>query len=114
MNWKASPEQFRRQPNASTKGKINLHLLRCAVKLAFGNPEQGLQDATTALKLATENEIYHMQSKAQLYRGLCFKEMKAWRKARDCFVLAANVRGWAERVPSLGRECELKIGGTKS
>lgn len=110
----AKTRDYRRHRNEPIEAQINFHLLRCVAHLTCDSPEEGLEEATDALNVAISAKMYHMQSKAQFYRGLCFKRLKKWKRAQLCFVSAANVRGWAKDIPRLGKECDLRICGGNS
>lgn len=89
--------------------KINHHLLRSCALLANNEPDQALEEATYALYLAEARKIYHLQSKSQLYRGLCLMELERWEEASAAFTRAANMREWSGRVAELKIEAERKI-----
>lgn len=88
---------------------INLHLLKSCALLACELPDRALEVADRALTMAEEKKIYYMVCKTQLYRGLALMEMGRWRDASFAFTRAANVRGWAMRVPNLKRETDMKL-----
>ena len=89
--------------------KMNHHLLRSCALLADDKPDEALEEADFALYLAEARKIYHLQSKSQLYRGLCLMELERWEEASAAFTRAANVRGWAVRIAELKIEAEQKI-----
>lgn len=89
--------------------KMNHHLLRSCALLAHDEPDEALEEADFALYLAEARKVYHLQSKSQLYRGLCLMQLERWEEASAAFTRAANVRGWAERIAELKVEAERKI-----
>ena len=89
--------------------KINHHLLRSCALLANNEPHEALEEANYALYLAEARKIYHLQSKSQLYRGLCLMELEGWKEASAAFTRAANMREWSGRVAELKIEAENKI-----
>jgi tetratricopeptide (TPR) repeat protein len=89
--------------------KMNHHLLRSCALLAHEEPDEALEEADYALYLAEARAVYHLQSKSQLYRGLCLMELERWEEASAAFTRAANVRGWGARIAELKIEAERKI-----
>jgi hypothetical protein len=103
----------KRIPMGDFSQRINGYLLRSCALLAAGDPRQGLQSADTALRLAGEitlNERYsYMQSKSQLYRGLCLMELKRWGEASAAFTRAASIADWKGRVAELMIEAQKNL-----
>ena len=89
--------------------KVNHHILRACALLAHDELDEALAEADFALYVAQARKIYHMQSKSQLYRGLCLMELQRWEEASAAFTRAANVRGWAVRIAELKIEAERKV-----
>ena len=89
--------------------KVNHHILRACALLAHDEFDEALAEADFALYIAEARKIYHLQSKSQLYRGLCLMKLQRWEEASAAFTRAANVRGWAERVAELKIEAESKV-----
>jgi hypothetical protein len=85
---------------------INMHLLRCACLLSVDDPVQALTDADNAFQIAQIlngdlNLRYQLESKCQLYRGLCFQKIGMERKARIALTrgaLWAGTKGWRVRM----------------
>jgi hypothetical protein len=85
---------------------INMHLLRCACLLSVDDPVQALTDADNAFQIAQIlngdlNLRYQLESKCQLYRGLCFQKIGMERKARIALTrgaLWAGTKGWRVRL----------------
>lgn len=88
---------------------INRHLIKSCALLAYPDTSAALFEAETALQIAEDERIYHLISKCQLYRGLCFMEMRYWAEASGCFTRAANVKSFAGRVSDLKRDCEWRL-----
>lgn len=89
--------------------KMNCHLLRSCALLAENASDDALQEADFALYLAEARKVYHLQSKSQLYRGLCLMELERWEEASTSFTRAASVRVWGTRAAELKMEAESRI-----
>lgn len=94
---------------ADTTGRVNYHLMRSYALLTCDQSDEGLEEADSAFLIAEARKIYYLQSKSQLYRGLCLMKLERWRDASAAFTRAANVRGWAQRVAELKMEAERKL-----
>lgn len=71
--------QFHRllSENCTTKRAkvINMHLLRCVALSQCNLHSRALSEADIAFSLATNDKIFHMICKSQLYRGICLNKM---------------------------------------
>ena len=94
---------------ADTTGRVNYHLMRSYALLTCDQSDEGLEEADSAFLIAEARKIYYLQSKSQLYRGLCLMKLERWRDVSAAFTRAANVRGWAQRVAELKMKAERKL-----
>lgn len=78
--------------------ELNRLLLKTQALLNLMSPECGLIFAETALCLAEQNKIYTIESKAQLYRGICLLDLGYPAEASWCFTRAASICGFARDV----------------
>ncbi|KAH7376208.1 hypothetical protein B0T11DRAFT_346261 [Plectosphaerella cucumerina] len=72
--------------------------------------------ADTALEVAIDNGLFQAEARAQLYRGHCFRATGRWRRALECYVRAASVKGlWWGRVDieGLTQLCRARLAGEK-
>jgi hypothetical protein len=71
--------------------------------------EQALHRANEAMEIAETFGRYEAMPKVQLQRGYCFLGLGMWKKAHECFVLAASNRACSREVEALTRECLDRI-----
>lgn len=94
-------------PALATAAEKDHFALTCAGALGW---------ADTALEVAVDNALFQAQARAQLYRGHCFRATGRWRRALECYIRAASIKGiWWGRVDieGLTQLCRAKLAGER-
>ncbi|KAG9241314.1 hypothetical protein BJ878DRAFT_483057 [Calycina marina] len=93
-------------PQQPIKYQINRQLLRSVSLLAVDEPTKALQHAEDALFTAVIADVFYLQSKSHLYRGMCLMKLGRWIEASWAFTRAASVCYWGGKAGELKMECE--------
>ena len=95
------------RPLHATAGEKDVFALQVAGALGW---------ADTALEVAVDNGLFQAEARAQLYRGHCFRAVGRWRRALECYVRAASIKGlWWGRIDieGLTQLCRARLAGEK-